>query len=468
MSKGFTKWIGVASALLVFLMLATGCAAWFAPAGDPVEVETTTVPETETETETEPEPEEVVDFGGRTIKVATWWDLTPQEGTVTGDRQAARIAELQEKFNFTVEWVNVPWGEFSEAVSASVMAGDPIGDKIWQDPWWYFNMAMRGFLQPLDQFYDLTDPQWNPTATEFATIDGVTYGVYHGSRVHGSVLFFNKAIFEREGLPNLYELVRNRQWTWDKFVEVAKQATKDLDGDGVIDQFGFGGINMPLKVIYANTGSKMQIIDGRPTITFGEPVAMEAIQLWIDLMHVHKAEDIGPDGSPWDYAIHRFKDGKTAMFSGDHWMTDVFADMPDDYGITLFPMMPRATEYVSQGEGPVVLTIPVGVKDPEQVAMFWKRWVAPYPEQLEDPDYWLPDFAASLRDEESIETFRYIWENNITTHSLARGFQTSREAWWGLGWEVVHGGLTPSVIAEERIAPLQTLLDDEFRALRGE
>ncbi|MBT9138837.1 MAG: hypothetical protein DDT31_01414 [Syntrophomonadaceae bacterium] len=471
MSKGFVKWVGLASALLLFLVLATGCAAWFAPEEEPVEEPVAEQPE-EPEPEPEPEPvEEVVDFGGRTIQVAAWWDLTPTAGTPGGDRALARLAELQEKFNFTVEWVNVPWDAYTETLTASVLAGDPFADKVIMAPDWFYSVAMRGFLQPLEELYDLTDPLWNSSIVEFGTIGENTYGIDAGERVWPQgVLFFNKTMFEREGLPNLYELVENRQWNWDKMIEIAKQATKDLDGDGVIDQWGIGAMDMYLFMMYSNMGSVLEVIDGRPTLTFGEPPAVEGLQAFVDMVHTHKVFDVPPEGSPWDWAAQRFQDGKTAMFAYYFWISDRFAqNMADDYGITLFPMGPRATEYVSQAMGPNVETIPMGVENPEHIALFWERWSAPFPEDLGDPDYWVPDFAHRVRDEESLDTLRYIWEHGITRNSLIRAFHSPvQEAWWGINHELTVGTLTPAVMVEERLTPLQTALDDAMAALKAQ
>lgn len=471
MLKGNTKWVAL---VVVVLVIALG--AFFVLQRPPVEepeepvVEVPEEPE-EPVAEVPEEPEEVVDFGGRTIRSAAFWDLAPKAGTPRGDRALARLAELQEKFNFTIEWVNVPWDAYLETLTASVLAGDPFADKTVVAPGWFYSVAMRGFLEPLQELYDLTDPKWNKPIIEFATIGENTYGVYIGERTWPQgVFYFNKTMFEREGLPNLYELVENRQWTWDKMIDIARQATRDLDGDGVIDQWGIGAMDMYLFFIYSNMGSIVEMIDGRPTLKFGEPQAVEALQAYFDMIHTHKVFDIPPEGSPWDWAAQRFQDGKTAMFAHYFATSERFAqNMADDFGVTLFPMGPQATEFVSQGTGPDVYAIPAGVKNPEQVAMFWERWMAPFPEDLEDPDHWVPGFAPRVRDEESLNTLRYIWEHGITRHSLIRPFHSPvQEAWWGLDGGLIRGELTPAVIVEERLAPLQTALDDAMAALKAE
>jgi multiple sugar transport system substrate-binding protein len=48
------------------------------------------------------------------------------------------------------------------------------------------------------------------------------------------VIAYNKNLFDRAGVP-----YPARDWTWDQFVAAARRLTRDTDGDGVVDQWGF-------------------------------------------------------------------------------------------------------------------------------------------------------------------------------------------------------------------------------------
>lgn len=48
-------------------------------------------------------------------------------------------------------------------------------------------------------------------------------------------LFFNKNIAKDYDLPDLYSLVREKKWTFDKFSELCHNVTYDLNGDGKYD-----------------------------------------------------------------------------------------------------------------------------------------------------------------------------------------------------------------------------------------
>lgn len=50
------------------------------------------------------------------------------------------------------------------------------------------------------------------------------------------LMFINKTILDKEGIP-----LPKDDWTWDDFLSICEKVTKDLDGDGRIDQFGTVG-----------------------------------------------------------------------------------------------------------------------------------------------------------------------------------------------------------------------------------
>ena len=132
MSRGLKKLLALCLVTVMMVAVIAGCGqkTGTTPTDTtPDEVEPAPAEQTPSEPadeEPEPEPEEIRDLGGRVIKVAAWWDLTPQGGTPSGDRQVARREEMEQKYNFKFEYVNVPWDQTVETYSSSVMAGDPL------------------------------------------------------------------------------------------------------------------------------------------------------------------------------------------------------------------------------------------------------------------------------------------------------------------------------------------------------
>lgn len=160
------------------------------------------------------------------------------------------------------------------------------------------------------------------------------------SSIDLSSLLWNKDLFKEAGLdPD------KPPATWNELVEYGKKLTKDLDGDGVTDQWGFaiagasGGAYMFwfLPVIWGNGGAMLS--DDGMEVVFDSPQNIEAIQFWKDLLYKHK---IAPKSSiNWNSGdrYNAFVAGKLAMFLGGNFnILSLEKDAPDlDYGITFIP-----------------------------------------------------------------------------------------------------------------------------------
>ncbi|NLU52623.1 MAG: sugar ABC transporter substrate-binding protein [Clostridiaceae bacterium] len=64
-------------------------------------------------------------------------------------------------------------------------------------------------------------------------------GEYHGTQYAlpyetvPTLMFVNKTLLEKEGIN-----VPRSDWTWDDLYDICEKVTKDINGDGIIDQFG--------------------------------------------------------------------------------------------------------------------------------------------------------------------------------------------------------------------------------------
>ena len=83
---------------------------------------------------------------------------------------------------------------------------------------------------------DFSKPYWNHLVNENLNVDGHQY--YSSSDMMMSetiVMLFNKSIVTNYKMEDPYELVRSGDWTIDKMLAMIETATKDLNGDSVID-----------------------------------------------------------------------------------------------------------------------------------------------------------------------------------------------------------------------------------------
>lgn len=126
-----------------------------------------------------------------------------------------------------------------------------------------------------------------------ATVDGEIWTMPYA--MSNIVLYYNKDLFRAAGLdPN------KPPTTWAELVEYAKVLTRDVNGDGKIDEWG---LSFP---ITANTGTVYYYItflwqaggklynDDYTKVAFNSQAGAEALQFWIDLVHKHKVMTLSP------------------------------------------------------------------------------------------------------------------------------------------------------------------------------
>jgi multiple sugar transport system substrate-binding protein len=111
--------------------------------------------------------------------------------------------------------------------------------------------------------------------------------------------------------------------TWDQLVEYAQALTKDLDGDGNIDQWGFVSLGLAGQVFNTYTFFDFlfqkggQIFDENGKPAFNSPEGVAALQFMVDLKNLYKV--MPPDVITYDNnEVHEgFLAGKFAMTN--HW-----------------------------------------------------------------------------------------------------------------------------------------------------
>src|SRR5690625_3005860 len=227
--------------------------------------------------------EETYDLGGRTIRLNFHVDLTPEEGTETGDLLVERWKEVEEKYNVTIEWTEIPYEEKIEHLTTTVLAGEPFADLVRMDPTQASGLAQEGLIIPLDDIIDLSQSKMSEELKEAGRVnpDGKVYMMDTlRSFASGGGMFYNKTMFQQAGLEDPYELVQRGEWTWEKMLEAALTLTTG-------DQFGLAADPNRLAeyLILSNDARILNTETGE--IVMDSPEAMEALEFMADLYNVH-------------------------------------------------------------------------------------------------------------------------------------------------------------------------------------
>jgi hypothetical protein len=222
---------------------------------------------------------------------------------------------------------------------------------------WAFGRLLGGNLltdlKTIDTI-DLTQPYFNQNVSDTATFGNKTYafGAPFGSHMGNYwLVFYNSRIWNELGYEDPNELVRSGKWTWDKFVEYAKGALRDNDGDGLIStEADRWGVSSPagdlIPSMFFSMGGKyyQENEEGKVRLACLDPASAEKINFMYKFFQkdnvLFKNENIG--------YLEMFAGGNSLFMLYGNDTNDITKNMEDDFGILPTPKWNEAQEdYIS-------------------------------------------------------------------------------------------------------------------------
>lgn len=141
-----------------------------------------------------------------------------------------------------------------------------------------------GYFYPINKFPDFEEVKnwYQPNLFESVRYKDNYYGL-PGSAI-AFVLACNKDLFDQAGI--------SPPKTWSEFRDAARRLTRDLDGDGTIDQYGLvllggdrGGFSYRLVPFFFKAGAAI-LSDDLTTVRFNSPRAVAALTLFAEMYQI--------------------------------------------------------------------------------------------------------------------------------------------------------------------------------------
>ena len=379
-------------------------------AGDS-QAEATQAPETTSEVEVTQEPEvtseeETYDFGGRVVRIGSYFDMAPNpESSSFNEAFANRIEYVEDTYNCKIEFVNVG-GDYVGAYVTSVLSGDPVCDVGYILSYKLLpSLIEGGIAYPVSDLgvFDFKESKWNQPSVEAGTYKGKVYtmGIAGADVQYG--IFYNKTLFEKYGLEDIYELYEKGEWTWDKFQELAIAGNQDTDGDGTIDIWGFNEReNLVWSYMASNGAEAVKKTDTGVELKLDSKEAMEALQAYGDFMQ--NVDHMKGWQGDWQSQIWSFRDATSLMCYEAWWISyGYLGDMVDDWGFVPFPLGPSGTGYVSYGKEASPWMMLNGIENPEEVAQIIDLIFDVYETDEEWDENFEAVFESQARDAKAVE-----------------------------------------------------------------
>ena len=265
-----------------------------------------------------------------------------------------RIQDCITKYNFGIEFTGSKnsAGDVAETVAGGLDQYDILLG-TWTGSW---QISLTGNLLDMKEIasIDLTHEWWDQNAnTQLNVGNRMFYTSGDMSTIDDRctrALYFNKTLAAANNLESPYELVRNNQWTLDKFAEMGRAVKNDVDGGGEADAediFGFFYENGQFNFFMTGVGEHYFTLDenGMPVYSFlqsAEAVTkMEAVaNMLIEdglTINIQKFTDYGGFTNRFTYARSLFAAGKHLFTIGGSLVISEFADMEDEFGILPMP-----------------------------------------------------------------------------------------------------------------------------------
>ncbi|HPI52990.1 MAG TPA: extracellular solute-binding protein, partial [Smithellaceae bacterium] len=175
-------------------------------------------------------------FGKTKLRVTTW---AGAEETALDESIIAEFMRLNPDYEVVYEAVTSD--NYYQKILTDISAGTP-PDVILLDAEMIPKFFEGNFLTDLAPFLSRLAREgyggsnvyeYFPVLIDIARVDRKIFSIPKDTSPMG--IFFNKKMFDEMGVPYPSE----EGWTLEQFAETAKKLTKDLDGDGQNDTWGF-------------------------------------------------------------------------------------------------------------------------------------------------------------------------------------------------------------------------------------
>ncbi len=334
-------------AVIIFVLLALG----FAPAFGSAQRESA-----------QTAPKEKV-----TLSVATW--ATEATGELTNLKKV--VALFNEKHpNISAEAIHIPGGDaFVQKILSMVASGTAPNVFHVNSGTMLLGFIRQNSVMQIDSLVqkspDVKLDDYYPEQRKYWIVDGKTYGIPRSMQVY--LIYYNVDMFKDQGVP-----FPKDNWTWQDFLDTAKKLTKDRNGDGKIDQWGYGDTQAAMVPTWFASNGATYFNDNVTSSTLDTKNAVEVAQFYQALRGSNavapRAEVTADQGTD-----AMFTSGKIGMFMVGTWNLSFWQPksvVPFEWNIAYPPRGPSGSYGAAGFAGGYC--IPSNVKNLNETWEFYK------------------------------------------------------------------------------------------------
>ena len=333
--------------------------------------------------------------GQRIITIGTWFDryYTSKHQTITDDPKLVdedtaqlrldNMRAIEAEQPIYLDSANLTFEGLRESVNTSISGGSPDVDIYEVDLQFGIPAVMKGYAISLEEL-GLVDTDVfgeQNVMTRLNLIGQESTYLFAPSQVDAFnvyALAFNMDMIRAAGLENPQDLYDRGEWTWEVWRDYLIKLTKDTDGNGTKDIYGYSGYwTQLLRNLMFSNGTGIAMSQEQTLTT---PETVEVIE-FINTLY-NKDKTARPwDESNWNINNELYSEGKSAFWIGSDWIFSEQggAELPFEIGIVPWPCGPSGDPETNKHSQPQNnwFFIPKGTEDPQliyNVIYDWTNW----------------------------------------------------------------------------------------------
>ncbi len=259
------------------------------------------------------------------VHLTLWHGVNPPSNRVVLQKLVDKFNQSQSDVFVEALYVGQPDQQIPKILAAVVGNAPP--DLLWYNPTLTGRLVELEAIQPLDDFL-ANSPMaqaLDPALRSTMELEGHLWSIPFSA--NNVALFYRPSLFQAAGITQLPR-------TWTDLMAVARQLTKDLDGDGKTDRYG---LLLPLgkgeftvfswlPFLWSTGAELLPKLDSEG--------AIEALTFWQNLVKEGVALLSQPERG---YEEENFFAGKVAMQITGSWALQYIQSKGIDYGIMPLP-----------------------------------------------------------------------------------------------------------------------------------
>ena len=220
-------------------------------------------------------------------------------------------------------------------------------------------LAQDDYLYDLNQFADylhFDQPWWDKYATESLSIGGKLFfntgDISIMPKIVSTAITFNKEMLKRS-FPDvdLYKMVEDKEWTFDKMIEMSREVTADTDGVGGMtyeDTWGLSSSYNDVSMFFIGGGKNYIKKDSNdiPVVSVNDSASVTLIQKVLESLQlknewVFHCDTVADQSQKWVISLDVFGQNRalfrTSAFSAIKKLRQY--DDAEEFGIVPLPLM---------------------------------------------------------------------------------------------------------------------------------